>query len=331
MINMNLQDVVTNMVDNIQQDENGIIHLDVILSGGAFNAIYLVGCLYFLREMQNKNKIAIHRISSCSASSFVALLYLTGHVELFQEKIYEIVIESFKTNKKFIFTEPVLANIFKMIETAFYEKGNVTESDIIRFVNYKLYITYFDVKRCKRIVKRKYKSLHDIFETIKKSCYIPFITMDDMLYKNRYMDGWQPYIFKTHDQGCMNNNNNNQIIKKQLFIDLLGKDKIKDSIVLKNNKNSTHKIINGILDTYYFFYNKGMCETAMCSFFNNQSMISYIKFLSLYTFSYLICIFIYLYAFFFKIPSYDLFPPMSSKKLTDMIVSIIYKNFDLLV
>ena len=330
MINMNLRDVVTNMVDNIQQDENDIIHLDIILSGGAFNAIYLVGCLYFLREMQNKNKIAIHRISSCSASSFVALLYLTGHVELFQEKIYEIVVESFKTNKKFIFTEPILANIFEMIETALYEKGNVTESDIIRLVNYKLYITYFDVKRCKRIVKRKYKSLHDIFETIKKSCYIPFITMDDMLYKNRYMDGWQPYIFKTHDQGSMNNNNN-QIIKKQLFIDLLGKDKIKDSIVLKNNKNSTHKIINGILDTYYFFYNKGIRETAMCSFFNNQSMTSYIKFLSIYFFSYLLCIFLYLYAFFFKIPSSDLFNLDIFKRIIKFLKKLVYKLIDHLI
>jgi hypothetical protein len=322
---MHLQDVVTNMVDNIQQDENGIIHLDVILSGGAFNAIYLVGCLYFLREMQNKNKIAIHRISSCSASSFVALLYLAGHVELFQEKIYEIVIESFKTNKKFIFTELILENIFKMIETAFYEKGNVTESDIIRLVNYKLYITYFDVKRCKRIVKRKYKSVHDIFETIKKSCYIPFITMNDMLYKNRYMDGWQPYIFKTHDH---TGNAENNIIKKQLFIDLLGKDKIKDSIVLKNNKNSTHKIINGILDTYYFFYNKGMCETAMCSFFNNQSMTSYIKYLSLYAFSYLLCIFIYLYAFFFKIPSYDFFNLDIFKRIIKFLKKLVYKCID---
>lgn len=325
MINMHLQDVVTNMVDNIQEDENGIIHLDVILSGGAFNAIYLVGCLYFLREMQNKNKIAIHRISSCSASSFVALLYLTGHVELFQENIYEIVIESFKTNKKFIFTEPVLANIFKMIETAFYEKGNVTETDIVRLVNYKLYITYFDVKRCKKIVKRKYKSVHDIFETIKKSCYIPFLTMNDMLYKNRYMDGWQPYIFKTHDH---TGNTENKIIKKQLFIDLLGKDKIKDSIVVKNNKNSTHKIINGILDTYYFFYNKGMCETAMCSFFNNQSMTSYIKYLSLYTFSYLLCIFLYLYAFFFKIPSYDFFNLDIFKRIIKFLKKLVYKCID---
>ena len=34
---------------------------------------------------------------------------------------------------------------------------------------------------------------------------------------------------------------------------MLGKDKIKDSIVLKNDKNGMHKIINGMLDAYYFF------------------------------------------------------------------------------
>jgi len=303
---MNLQDVVTNMVDNIQQDENGIIHLDVILSGGAFNAIYLVGCLYFLREMQNKNKIAIHRISSCSASSFVALLYLTGHVELFQEKIYEIVIESFKTNKKFIFTEPVLANIFKMIETAFYEKGNVTESDIIRFVNYKLYITYFDVKRCKRIVKRKYKSLHDIFETIKKSCYIPFITMNDMLYKNRYMDGWQPHIFSSYKLKDSIVSSSKIIEKKQLFIDLLGRDKIKDCIILKNNKKNKDKIISGIYDAYSFFCQNGKYETAMCGYLSDYSVASSIKYYLIYAFSYILCIFLYVYVFLFQIPSHNI-------------------------
>ena len=49
---MHLDEIIINMVDNIHQDENQITHLDVILSGGAFNAIYLVGCLHFLREME---------------------------------------------------------------------------------------------------------------------------------------------------------------------------------------------------------------------------------------------------------------------------------------
>ncbi len=320
MYNMHLDEIIINMVDNIHQDENQITHLDVILSGGAFNAIYLVGCLYFLNEMQNKNKIMIHKISSCSASSFVAFLYLTNHLELFQNQIYEIVVKSFKTNKKFIFTELILSNIFKLIESALYEKNNLSEFDILKLVNNKLYITYFDVKRCKRIVKKKYKSLHDIFETIKKSCYIPFLTMGEMLYRNRYMDGWQPYIFKT----CIFVENNKTIEKKQLFIDLLGKDKIKDSVVLKDNKNSAHKIINGILDTYYFFYNKGRRETAMCSFFKSQSIFSYIKFLSIYFFSYLLCIFLYLYTFFFKIPSSELLNLVFVKMIVIFIKNAFY-------
>ena len=65
-----MNDLIANMVNNIQTEA---LHLDLILSGGAFNAIYLVGCLYLFREMERRNKIVIHRISTCSASSFVAL------------------------------------------------------------------------------------------------------------------------------------------------------------------------------------------------------------------------------------------------------------------
>jgi len=289
-----LQNVISKMVDNMDKDDNDkTITLDVIMSGGAFNAIYLVGCLYFLREMENKNKIIIHRMSSCSASSLVAFLYLINQLELFQTKIYEIVVQSFKTNKTFIFTETVLTSIFEIIETAIHE-SSLTELDIIRLVNYKLYITYFDIKQCKRIVKKKYKSLKNIFETIKKSGYIPFITMNNVLYRNRYMDGWQPYIFKSRNTE-----------NRQFFIDLLGKDKIKDSFILKNN-NSTYKIINGVLDVYCFFYNKGKCETSMCSFINNQSIFSHIKFLIIYYFSYVLCFILYFHIFFFNFPSSQL-------------------------
>ena len=44
-----MKDLIENMVNNIQTEA---VHLDLILSGGAFNAIYLVGCLYFFREKE---------------------------------------------------------------------------------------------------------------------------------------------------------------------------------------------------------------------------------------------------------------------------------------
>ena len=298
---MKLQDVISSMVDNINQtchmtnDNNNnnnnnnnnclkLLELDITISGGAFNANYLVGCLYFLREMQRKNKIRIRRLSSCSVSSLIAFLFLTNNLELFQEKIYEMAVTSFRNNKFFIFTESTLENIISTIKCSLHDDATTLE-----LINKKLYIAYFDVKRCRKIVKKQYKSVNEVFETIKKSCYIPFITMDNLLYQNRYMDGYTPYIFKNSN-------------RKQLFICMLGKDKIKESIVLKNDKNGTHKIISGILDTYYFF-NRGCRETSMCSYTDNWGFFKNVKYKIFHIISFLFCYLLYFFNFYLKFPS----------------------------
>ena len=68
---MHMHDIVSSLVDNVDKNcvngsngSNDILDLDITMSGGAFNANYLVGCLYFLREMQNRNNIRIHRMST---------------------------------------------------------------------------------------------------------------------------------------------------------------------------------------------------------------------------------------------------------------------------
>ncbi len=322
-----MEELITNMVNNIQMENNDMIHLDIILSGGAFNAIYLVGCLHFLREMERNNKIMIHRISTCSASSLVALFYLTNNIKLFETKIYKMIVNNFKKNKKYIFSESDVMTIFDLIETTLYEVDGLTEYEILKKINYKLYITYFDIKKCKRVVKKKYKSLRNVFETIIKSAHIPFITMNSMMYRDRYMDGWQPYIFTTRNLNISITTSTPTIIeKKQLFIDLLGIDKIKDSIVLKNNKNKKNKdkILNGALDIYSFFCQNGKHETAMCGYLNDQSITSYIKFNSLYIFSYMLCIFLYLYVFIFKVPSSEFMKVSLVKSFLEIVKSVFY-------
>ena len=303
-----MKNLIITMVNNIKTDS---VNIDLILSGGAFNAIYLVGCLYFFREMERRNKITIHRVSTCSASSFVALFYLTNNLELFETKIYNMIVRNFKQNKKYIFSDQDIVTIFDLIETTLYEVDGLTEYEILKKVNYKLYITYFDIKKCKRVVKKKYRSLHDIFETIKKSAHIPFITMNCMLYRNRYMDGWQPFIFTESEN-------------KQLFVDLLGRDKIKDCIVLKNNKKNKDKIINGIYDAYSFFYQNGKYETAMCGYLSDYSITSSIKYYLLYIFSYILCIFLHLYVFLFKIPSHHIMNVYFIKTPLDFVKNTIY-------
>ena len=290
---MHMHDIVSSLVDNVDKNcvngsngsngSNDILDLDITMSGGAFNANYLVGCLYFLREMQNRNNIRIHRMSTCSASSLIAFLFLTNNLELFQYKLYEMIVTSFRNNKNFIFTESTLQNMMEVIKCSLPLDNETT----LKLINKKLYITFFDVKRRKKIVKKQYKTLHDVLETIKKSCYIPFVTMNELLYCNRYVDGCTPYIFKETGK------------RKQLFISMLGKDKIKDSIVLKNDKNGMHKIINGMLDAYYFFF-RGCKGTSMCSYIDNWSFLTNLKYELLNIMSFVLCNLLHFYSFHLK-------------------------------
>ena len=287
---MHMHDIVSSLVDNVDKNcvngsngSNDILDLDITMSGGAFNANYLVGCLYFLHEMQSRNKIRIHRMSSCSASSLIAFLFLTNNLELFQYKLYEMIVTSFRNNKTFIFTESTLQNMMEVIKCSLPLDNETT----LKLINKKLYITFFDVKRRKKIVKKQYKTLHDVLETIKKSCYIPFVTMNELLYCNRYVDGCTPYIFKETGK------------RKQLFISMLGKDKIKDSIVLKNDKNGMHKIINGMLDAYYFFF-RGCKGTSMCSYIDNWSFLTNLKYELLNIMSFVLCNLLHFYSFHLK-------------------------------
>ena len=286
---MQMHDILSSLIDNvnnkiINENDSRILDLDITMSGGAFNSNYLVGCLYFLREMQEKKLIRIHRMSSCSASSLIAFLFLTNNLELFQDKLYEMIVTSFRSNKTFIFTESNFQSITDIIKCSLPPDDETT----LKMVNKKLYITYFDVKHRRKIVKKKYKTVKDIFETMKKSSYIPHITMNKLVYRNRYMDGCTPHIFENGK-------------RKQLFISMIGKDKIKDSMILKNDKNGVHKIINGMLDAYYFFF-RGCVGTSMCSYVDHWSYLTNIKYKLLNMVLLAFCYLFYFYIFHIKGP-----------------------------
>ncbi len=310
---MHMDDILSGLIDNINkkiinENDSRILDLDITMSGGAFNSNYLVGCLYFLREMQKKRLIRIHRMSSCSVSSLIAFLFLTNNLELFQDKLYEMIVTSFRSNKTFIFTESNFQSITETIKCSLPPDDETT----LKMVNKKLYITYFDVKRRRKIVKKKYKTVKDIFETIKKSSYIPHITMNKLMYRNRYMDGCTPHIFENGK-------------RKQLFINMIGKDKIKDSMILKNDQNGVHKIINGMLDSYYFFF-RGCAGTSMCSYVDNWSYLTNIKYKLLNIVLLAFCYVLYFYIFYIKGPLF-LYTEHRSNTIEVKIGMAIYSMF----
>ena len=273
MDNNIIKELASVLIKNI---DHGVIKekdLDLIISGGAFNVSYLIGCLYFIDEMCEKGLIRIHKISTCSASSIMGLLFVINKVDLFVDKLYELSVNSFKKNKSVIFDEESLASIIKIIEKELPD-------DILVEVNDRLYITYYDVMECKHVVKSKYKNVTDILNTIRRSCFIPYITMNKFMEDDKYIDGGTPFIF------------DKVVGKNRLYINLCGMDKIIDSIVIKKDKVVTHRILGGVLDIHNFFFR---CKkTSMCSYVEDWGVVRLLSFKIIEMRIYTICVIMYI-------------------------------------
>jgi hypothetical protein len=245
IINTHVKLFINNLPEDLKNNKNPI-QIDLILDGGIFNGSYLIGALYFLKEMEKQNYIKINRISGCSIGSVIAFIYMIDSLDI-SENFYNIVLEQLKTTHRL--------NISNILYD--FLKDRIPD-DICNKVNKKLYITYYNLKINKKKVKHVYKNKKEIVNTILKSSYIPFIMDGNILFKQKYIDGINPYIFKIK--------NNNKI----LHLDLFGSDKIKYLINIKNEPNNFHRILSGLLDIHNFFIKQS--NTDMCSYVNDWSL-----------------------------------------------------------
>lgn len=243
-----IDEYVNRLIENLPEEDKKLQHIDLVLDGGAFNGSYLVGALYFLKEMERRKYIVIERISGCSIGSLIAFLYYIDSFDL-MSKLYEIVNEEFKK------THTLTA--LKSLKIYLQERIPI---DICSKVNNKLFICYHDIKKRKKVVKSNYKNVDDIINTIIKSCYIPFLIDNNMLYKKKYIDGINAYIFKQQNN------------KKILHMELFGYDKFIYTLNIKNEKTNFHRVLSGLLDIHSFFIKK--TNTPMCSFVNNWNILN---------------------------------------------------------
>jgi len=110
------------------------------------------------------------------------------------------------------------------------------------------------------VVKSTYKNSEDMMQTIFKSCYVPFLVGNSLLYKEKYMDGLNPYVFNIEKHKN----------RKILYLDLFGYDKFKYIVNVKNEKNGFHRTLSGLLDIHNFYIKE--CDTEMCSYVNDWSI-----------------------------------------------------------
>jgi hypothetical protein len=134
---------------------------------------------------------------------------------------------------------------------------------IMAGLNGRLFITYYNVKHNEQVVRHKYRSVEDLFDVIRKSCYCPYVIDHSFLYKKKYVDGFYPYIFP-----CVAG-------KKVMHFNIHRFDKLFHGISIKNEKTNYRRIIAGILEAHTFFaYGYA---TSICSFVNDWTPIDWIE------------------------------------------------------
>ena len=248
-----IEEYVKKLIDNVPQHPVGKIEvIDIILDGGIFNGSYQIGALYFLKEMENQNKLIIDKFSCCSVGSLCAIMYYLNNLHLAIE-FYDRAVVNFKNNKKLDFLHDYIDNRLASLlpDNAYNQIAN------------KICICYYDVKKQKKVLRQKYKSNKDLLECIKRSTFIPHFINGNALLDKRYIDGINPHLFKFDSN------------KKILYIDLLGVDKIVHAFSIKNEKTNFHRILAGILDVHLFFIKNS--NTQMCSYVNDWSLFYWTK------------------------------------------------------
>jgi len=247
-----IENYVNKFIENLPEDSKKYKEIDLVLDGGAFNGSYLVGALYFLKEMETRKFLKIDRISGCSIGSLVAFLYYIDALHLMSD-LYGTINKEFKNNY----------NLSVIKKLKLYLKDYIPK-DICSKVNNKLFICYNDIKKQKKIVKSKYNNVDDICETIIRSCYVPFLIDNKIVYKKKYIDGINAFIF------------NKEPNKKILHMELFSYDKIIYAINVKNEKSNFHRILSGLLDIHSFFIKQN--STTMCSFVDEWTTFNICKY-----------------------------------------------------
>lgn len=270
-----IETYVNTFINNLPDKTKTKQKLDLVLGGGAFNGSYLIGSLYFLKEMEKQQYIVIERISGCSVGAIIAFMYYIDSLDLIPN-LYESLKRDFKRNKSI--------TIIKNMKTILSHR---IPDNICDKINNKLYICYNNVKTKKKIVKHTYIDIDDVIDTIIKSSYVPFIIDHCLVYNKKYIDGFNPHIFKKVEG------------KKILYIDLLNYDKIMCSINVKNEKTNIHRILHGLLDIHNFYIKQ--TNTSMCSYVDEWSFIHKINHYLKWLFEKIIIYMVHLIIYFKKI------------------------------
>jgi hypothetical protein len=237
------------LITNLPKDIHLPVELDLVLSGGAFNGSYILGSLYYIKELENQKLVKVKRISGSSIGSILGLLYFADKLDLFND-FYRLMFKDFNKKK----------NMSKLLDLSQLLKDKLP-SNICDIIKNRFYLSYNNIQLCKKTVKRKYNNVDELLDYIIRSCYVPYLIDYNSAYKTKYIDGMVPYIF--------NKNKNRKILNINVFTH----DKLCNVLNVKNESTNLHRILTGVIDVHLFFIKEK--NTGMCSYVDDWSLYEY--------------------------------------------------------
>ena len=246
---------ITELIRNLPKREIPY-NLDIVIEGGAFNGSYVLGILFFLKQMERQNLIKVKRMSGCSIGGLLCFKYLTDDLEESLQE-YNLLRDSLYKNYNFkILRKSMDKHLQKLSSSQFKQ----IQKD-------KLFLTFHQSQ--KQIIKKKYDDKEDLKKSLLKTSHLPILSDGEFYFKDKgvfFLDGLLPYIFKDRTQTL------NHYI---LYISPNSFSKLKNMFITKNEISIYGRVSEGILDAYSFFFTKQPSE--MCSFVNKWSMGTFIS------------------------------------------------------
>ena len=248
LLNLYVNTLVNNINSEKIPDE-----IDVIFDGGLFNGFIGYGTSVYINELQKQKKTKVVRVSGCSVGSVLALLYIVNsekELDIDINNIFKKEINGFKENFNFSENVKILRELVYLL----------FEDDNLNMLNDRLYISYYDMKKIEKKIVHNFKNRDHLIECLIKSSHIPFISNNEFKYKNKYIDGLTPYIFRDNQ-------------RPSLHIMLITFKNLSRIFFNSNEVNANSRIISGLADADEFF----TCgKSNMCSYIKEWNYKRYL-------------------------------------------------------
>ncbi len=243
-----LKQYIRALITNIKR-ETIPPHMNLIFDSGAVNGVIGIGAAVYLSVLEEMGYFEIKKISGCSIGSLIAVWYIHGCPEElygYANKLFT----HYKTNRNFYMYESIVKElIYRLMPT-----------EDMKTVNDRLYINYYDTKKCKNPVITHFKNRNHLISCILRSSHVPFLTSNQHKCEGRYVDGIVPHIFKDNKH-------------PNLFIKLINCTDPLDCMKTKTEQNIYTRLLRGTMGVNDFFVNG---NSHLCSYVTPTSYVTLI-------------------------------------------------------